>query len=252
MITAFYTAKTGTKNYQSYLDAVANNVANVNTLGFKAQNVSFTDLLYADFQGANGTMLQNGTGSRILVSRDMSQGGAEQSDNPSDIVIKGNGFFAVQDAAGNIAYTRTGDFSVAEIGGANYLVAKNGEFVLDAGLNKIEVDAGKPMSLVSPGEAAQLSQADLSGRTVIGVFSFSDPEKLTAAGDGKYVVAANSGLTPALDTVSDLVAGMKESSNVNLVSEMARMITAQRGFQINANMIQTADEMEQYANNLGN
>ena len=250
MINAFYTAKSGTKNYQSFLDAVSNNIANVSTPSYKSQSVSFTDLMYTNFQGTDGKELQNGSGSRILVTRDMSQGPAQRSDDPNDVIIKGDGYFAVQDSTGTVAYTRTSSFSVAEIGGVNYLVNNKGDFVLDPNLNKITVNTEKPVTFLSPGEALSLADVDKQNAITVGVFSFSDPEKLIASGDGKYVIG--NGITAALDTKSDLVANMAESSNVDLVTEMARMITAQRGFQINANMIQTADEMEQYANNLGN
>lgn len=252
MINAFYSAKSGTKNYQYYLDTVANNISNVNTQGFKAQSVTFTDLMYTDFENAEGTTLQNGNGSRVLLSRDMTQGPAERSDDTADVMINGAGFFAVQDSAGDIAYTRSGSLSTSEIDGVSYLVTENGDFVLDQNLNKIEIDVANPVTFLSPGDAAGLTDTDKLNKITVGLFSFYDSEQLIATGDGKYVIAENSTLTPKLDTDSSIVSSMLESSNVSLVVEMAKMITAQRGFQINSTMIQTVDEMEQYANNLAN
>jgi flagellar basal-body rod protein FlgG len=246
MINAFYAAKSGTKNYQYYLDAVSNNISNINTESYKAQSVNFTDLMYTDIAGDDGT-LQNGNGSKVMVSRDMSQGAAQSSDNASDIMINGGGFFAVQEADGDIAYTRSGSLSASEIDGVNYLVTENGDFVLDENLNKITIDPQTALSIKAPGED---NTAATDNTITLGIFSFSNTDNLVATGNGKYVIDPTSTLTATPDTESTIVTNMIESSNVDLITEMAKMINAQRGFQMNAKMIQTADEMEQYANNL--
>ena len=252
MINAFYTAKSGVKNSQYYLDAVANNIANVNTQSFKAQNISFTDLLYSDFYNKEGVTLQNGNGSRIVISRDMGQGAAQRSDDKSDFMIDGRGFFAMMDSRGEITYTRSGSFSVHEFEGVNYLVSHCGDYVLDENLDRIELDTQSPVLFMSPGEAAGATDEEKENAVCVGLFYFSDSEKLIATGDGKYELPINTTMTTQVDMESKIVPGMNEASNVNLASEMAKLITAQRGFQINTRMIQTADEMEQNANNLSN
>lgn len=247
MINAFYAAKSGTKNYQYYLDAVGNNIANVNTASFKAQNVSFTDLLYTNIQGPDGAEqnLQTGNGSKILESRDMSQGTSSSGSSQLDVMIKGNGFFALQGEDGSISYTRTSNFNVSEIDGLKYLVNGNGEFVLDEKLEKIVITSTDDITFASSKEAQ-------NGAITLGIFSFDNPDELIATSNGKYEISAGSTLIAQLDNESTIVTNMIESSNVELVSEMAKMIIAQRGFQANAKMIQTADEMEQYASNLRN
>lgn len=240
MISAFYASKSGAKNYQFYLDAIANNVANVNTHGYKAQNVNFTDLLYAEEYG-----LQIGTGSKAVVTRDMSAGGVLSSTALS-VMVEGDGFIAVQGADGQTAYTRSANLGVAEIGGVNYLITSSGDFVLDENLNRIVIgDTQNPIILKAPAEAG-----DAAGTYTLGVFAFINSEDLIALGDGKYAVNAENGMTAIPDIASKLLQNMEEASNVDLVNEMTKMITAQRGFQLNAQMIKTADEMEQTAINL--
>ncbi|OGO89774.1 MAG: hypothetical protein A2Y15_04830 [Clostridiales bacterium GWF2_36_10] len=246
MINAFYSAKSGSKNYQTYLDAIGNNIANVNTASFKAQNVSFTDLLYTNIEGPDGAEqnLQTGNGSRILITRDMSQGTSINGSSGLDVMIKGDGFFALQGEDGNISYSRISNFTISDIGGTKYLTNKNGDYVLNENLEKIEITSGE-IAFIAPSEVN-------NNAITLGVFRFDNPEELVALSDGKFGISAGSTLTAKLDTESSLLMNMIESSNVDLASEMAKMIIAQRGFQVNAKMIQTVDEMEQYANNLRN
>lgn len=240
MINAFYASKSGAKNYQYYLDAIANNIANVNTNGYKAQSVNFTDLLYSEKYG-----LQFGNGSRAVVTRDMSAGGVQNSESGLSVMVKGNGFIAVQGADGQIAYMRTANLGIATIDGTNYLVTSSGDFVLDNNLNRIVIDdTQSAITLRAPAEA------DENGGYTLGVFAFVNPQDLIALGNGKYALNNNIGMQAIADTSSTLAQHMEETSNVDMISEMAKMIAAQRGFQVNAQMIKTADEMEQTANNL--
>lgn len=238
MISAFYASKTGAKNYQLYLNAIANNIANVNTNGYKAQNVSFTDLLYSEEQG-----LQIGTGSKAMVTRDMSSGGAQNSSSALSVMVEGDGFIALQGADGQIAFTRSANLGVADIGGVNYLITSTGDFVLDNNLNRIVItDTQNPITLKAPAETG-----DAAGTYTLGIYTFMNPADLIALGDGKYAVNEEAGMTAMPDTTSTLVQNMEETSNVDLVSEMTKLIIAQRGFQLNAQMIRTADEMEMTA-----
>ncbi|HBL83429.1 MAG: hypothetical protein A2Y17_04290 [Clostridiales bacterium GWF2_38_85] len=245
MINAFYASKSGVKNYQYCLDAIANNIANSRTDSYKAQVISFTDLLYTNIQSADGEPqnLQTGNGSRILIFRDMTQGIITTGEN--GIMINGNGYYAVENQNGETLYTKKGDFSVRDIDGADYLVTENGDFVLDPELNRIIVNGDEFFNLAAPGES-------LEGSMVLGIFKVTDSNDLISVGNGRYTISPDTTVTPELDTESKLIYDMNESSNVNLITEMSKMIIAQRGFQLNSQMLKTADELESYANNLRN
>lgn len=243
MINAFRVAKTGMNNYQNYLDAVGNNVSNINTENYKAQNIGFANLMNSDIITTGGKP-EYINGSRMTVTEDLSQGAAASSEKSSDVMINGNGFFAVQEADGTIAYTRSGHLSAAEVDGVSYLVNSNGDYVLDPQLNKIEIDPERPFDLNGPGE-------NNTGKSItVGLFTFTDVNKLVNRSEGKYVIPNGAAVTAIPDNKSTIVMNMLELSNVDLVTEMQKLITAQRGYQLNVQMVQTADEMEQYANNL--
>lgn len=242
MISAFYSSKSGAKNYLYYLDAVSNNIANVNTNGYKTQNVSFSDLLYTDMKGPEGDILdlKAGSGSRVQITRDMSQGAIIVGAN-SDYIVDGAGYFAVGDSDNNIMYAKSAGFTVKDIDGRGYLMTSDGYFVLDANYNKITIEADTEVTLAAPGE-------NRPDAVTIGVFDIGNQNDLIAKGGGKYILAE--GAAAALDTESVVEGKLIEKSNVDMISEMSKLITAQRGFQINVQMIKTADEIEQYSNNL--
>lgn len=230
MINGFYAAKSGAIGFQKSLDVTANNIANVNTQGFKARSAVFSELIATS---ANGSDIMIGNGSRISsVTRDTSQGPLAHTGDEFDVMISGNGYFAVQGMDENIYYTRSGSFSASSEGNLKYLVTTNGDYVLDEDLNRIEVRGEAISSL---------------GRA--GVFRFDNPEGLTSEGNGKYAANEYSG-EAIIDQASKKTIRAQELSNVDLVTEMTNMITAQRGFQLNIRMAQTADEIEQIVNNL--
>lgn len=230
MINGFYAAKSGVRVFQTSLDITANNIANVNTQGYKAQTASFTDLMYTNAQGQN---VLTGSGSRVTAtSVDMAQGGS-QPDQERCASIQGEGFFAVRDDAGNLAYTREGNFSVSVTGNQAYLTLPGGRFALDQGGNRIQVTNGDVNTA--------MYQAAL--------YSFANPSALAALGDGRFAPTGASGAA-ALDNQSSLIVDASEQSNVDLSEEMTRLMIAQRGMQFNLRMLQTADEVEQMVNNL--
>lgn len=229
MINAFYTAKSGASSFQSSLDVTANNIANANTQGYKAQSAVFSELVGTDDSGA-----LVGSGSRMsAVNRDLSQGAPNQTGGWMDAAIVGEGFFAVMDADGAVYYTRCGSFTLSNENGENYLVTHSGEYVLDADNSKIKVERGF--------EADSLYKAAL--------YAFDNPEALTLDGGGRYIANARSGAARP-DGNSTLLIGAQERSNVDLLTEMTNMMTAQRNLQYNIKMVQTAEEIEQTVNNL--
>jgi flagellar basal-body rod protein FlgG len=230
MINGFYTAKSGMKGFQTSLNVTANNIANVNTQGFKAKTTAFSELIAT----SGGDGISVGNGSRVsAINTDDSQGAYRQTGGNLDVMISGLGYFAVENADGSVSYTRSGSFSVSNEADGNYLVTASGEYVLGNGNARIKVTGA-------------LSENSLSE---VAVYRFDNPGGLVSEGGGKLRASANSG-EAVIDTESKLSYRAEELSNVDLISEMTRMITAERGFQYNAKMLQTADELEQTVNNL--
>lgn len=234
MINGFYAAKSGLRSFQFSLDVTANNIANVDTEGYQTRTTNFADLIYTATQGTDVTA---GNGSRVLSTSRVVEQGAFQEKGELSALILGEGYYAVinplEGAEQNVSYMRAGSFSLAEENGAMYLTAPGGFYVLDQGGQRIEVANGDV--------AAAFGQVQL--------YAFQNPGALTALGGGRFVPSEASG-EPAEDENSTLQQGMLERSNVDLAGEVSRMMLAQRGFQANARMLQTIDEIEQTANTL--
>ncbi len=230
MINGFYAAKSGVKAFQTGLDITANNIANVNTQGFKAQSASFTDLVYTNAQGSD---FLTGNGTRLAAtSLQAEQGGLMQVGDGS-AAIQGDGFFAVENDQGDTVYTRVGTFSLSVEGNQSFLVLPDGGYVLDRNDRRIAVDGGDV--------TAAIRQAAL--------YAFPNPGELQALGGGYFAATDASGEAEP-DDESQLVESAYELSNVDLSAEMTRMMLHQRGLQFNLRMLQTADELEQVVNNL--
>ena len=160
------------------------------------------------------------------------QGGLGQ-DGERSAAIEGEGFFAVQNAQGDTVYTRSGSFSLSAEGEARYLVSADGGYVLNQN--------GQRIALEGEDIRTAIRQAAL--------YSFPNPDALTALGNSRFAATEASG-DAVIDNASQLVESAYELSNVDLVTEMTRMMLAQRGFQFNLRMLQTADELEQVVNSL--
>ncbi len=230
MINGFYAAKSGVKVFQTSLDITANNIANANTEGYKAQTASFTDLMYTSAQGADFLV---GNGARLAATDLQTEQGGLSPDGESSVAIEGEGFFAIENAQGDTVYTRAGGFALSAEGNGIYLVTPDGGYVLDANGRRITVAGGDIR--------AAIHQA--------GLYTFPNPGALEALGDSRYAQTNASGQA-VQDNASQIRESTFELSNVDLVSEMTRMMLAQRGVQFNLRMLQTADELEQVVNNL--
>ncbi|HHV50835.1 MAG TPA: flagellar hook-basal body protein [Clostridiales bacterium] len=227
MIRGFYSASLGLNNSQTKLDTIANNVANVNTTGFKSQAASFSDTLYSNLQ----ENVNIGSGSRVAGNSIRFQNGAmQQTGEALDFAIDGDGFFAVIDRNGNVFYTRSGAFSVSVEGDNNYLVTSEGFYVLGQDMNFIAVTDGEPAAMP-------------------GVFDFPNVYGLQLLGGSRFAETPLSGQAQPVEDAR-VMQGYLEGSAVDLVEEMSKMIEAQRVFQMNSKIIQVADEMEQTANTL--
>ncbi|MDR2909713.1 MAG: flagellar hook-basal body protein [Oscillospiraceae bacterium] len=239
MIRGFYTARSGLLAQQENMNVVANNMANVNTVGYKSMKVSFTDLMYRNLNRATAEEPAIvGSGVKInKVDTNINQGPPQATNNYLDFCITGDGYFAVQNAEGETEYTRSGNFimSIDESGGY-WLAAANGERVLNA--------EGEPIEL--PLDESGTPQLDSSQ---IGVFGFSNPYGLSKLGDNRYIATNTSGEATALENPS-VKSGYLEGSGVEVSVEMVKVIESQRAFSFNSRMIQVADEIEQTVNGL--
>lgn len=234
MINGFYAAKAGAKAFQTSLDITANNIANANTQGYKAQSASFTDLVYTNSQGMD---ILTGNGARIVATSLLTQqAGVQLNDGGYDVAVNGEGFIAVQDAQGQQVYTRAGNFNLSAEGNQLFLTLAGGEYALNQNGQRIQVQSGDPQDV-----RQAIAQ--------VALYAFPNPSALEPLGGGMYGETLASGQA-AIDAGSSLIESASEVSNVDLTSEITRMMIAQRGLQMNLKMIQTADELEQDVNSL--
>ncbi|MBP2027242.1 flagellar basal-body rod protein FlgG [Acetoanaerobium pronyense] len=260
-----WTAASGMKAQQLNMDTISNNLANVNTTAFKKQKVEFKDLLYTSMKSVSNVPeqgepvnLQIGHGVRpVATSRYFMNGNLEKTENPTDVGLEGPGFFVIENPAGNpeFLYTRDGNFKFAVDGDVMTLVTSNGYSVMSTDEDIIEIDGD--MSDFSVSETGLVTATDLDGEIVelgqIQVVNFINPEGLQAVGGNFYTATVNSGegvMEEGEDVRTKMYQGYLETSNVQLVDEMVRMIMAQRAYEINSKSIQTADDMLQTVNQL--
>lgn len=256
MIQSLYTGMHGMLSQQQNIDTIANNVANINTNGFKYSRVEFRDALYARMLSPTDNSpevnLQRGTGALVYQTvRDMAQGARLETGGPLDFFLEGQGFFEARDAAGNLFYTRNGSFFLSAETDGNFLVDGQGNFILDDAGARIEIP-GLVADLSVSGDGTLLSRnADGSFTTVarFGLYAFDNPAGLLDVGSGRYISSENSGAArPAADVT--VHQGALEASNVDYAQEMVRLIRAQRAYQLASRCITTADQMAQVCNSI--
>lgn len=257
---ALMTAATGMQAQQLTLDVVANNLANVQTAGFKRSRVDFQDLVYETLQAPGASSAQGqeipsgfqiGHGSRaVATQRLFIKGDLQQTGNSLDLAIEGDGFFQVTLPSGETGYSRAGTFKKNSQG---QMVTSDG-FTLQPQItipqNAINVVVGVD-GIVSATIAGQAQPQQLGS---IELARFINPAGLLGQGRNTFLPTQASGDaivgTPGRDGLGTLLQGFVEGSNVNVVEEMVGLITSQRAYEINSRAIRTADEMMQTANNL--
>lgn len=270
MVRSLWTAATGMIAQQTNVDTIANNLANVNTQGYKTQVNEFKSLLYQTLQtettSANGaqkpTGAQVGLGVRnASISSVFSQGSLIASESDTAFAIDGKGFFAVRGEDGNTYYTRNGNFQFALGADGNMLSTTDGLPVLDSKGSAIILDEDDYiLSKVTVNQYAQLCYPDKNNQPqpigiTLGIFQFNNPNGLERMADSLYGQSAASGqpLNEATNNAvekSVIIQKYLESSNVQVVDEMVNMIVAQRAYELNSKAITASDEMLQQANNL--
>jgi flagellar basal-body rod protein FlgG len=258
MIRSLYSAAAGMQSQQMNLDVISNNLANVNTTGFKRSKIEFQELLYQTTRAAgadqgNGNILpsglQVGQGSRpVATSKVFTTGDLTQTGEQLDVGIQGNGFFEVQLPDGTLAYTRDGGLKTSADGRvvtSDGLPIQGGFQSVPAGTTNITISAN-----------GQITYATASGNTTFSVqlVRFNNPSGLSSLGNNLYKQTDASGTpelgTPGSNGFGTLNQGYLEMSNVKVVEEMVNLILAQRAYEVNSKAVQAADEMMQQSNNL--
>lgn len=269
MLSSMYSGISGLRNFQTKLDVIGNNIANVNTMGFKKGRIVFKDIVSQTVAGASGpgdtrggvNPKQIGLGSQIAsIDTIHSPGSPQYTGNTLDLAVSGDGYFQVQDG-NEIMYTRAGNFTMD---GNGDIVDGDGRFVQgvrpNGSVGKINIPI--TASSMSIGQDGAVSFVGLDGEGVAGLQAagqiqmakFSNPGGLDKTGGNLYRVSANSGEPLTGFGLSQgfgaLQSGSLEMSNVDLAEEFTDMIVAQRGFQANTRIITTSDEILQELVNL--
>ncbi len=255
---AMYTGMNGLLNTQRNIDNISNNIANINTNGYKKSRTDFADALYARMtspvDNTPGMNLQRGVGAATYQTlRVFSQGTAMQTGSPLDFMIEGDGFFTVEMPDGEQLYAKNGNMFLSEEGGVDYLVDANGHYVLDEDGARIVI--GGELSALSVSADGTLVFLDEGGNpdpnypaVRLGLVGFDNAPGLETAGSGYFRPTDNSGGPRA--TVSTVKQGALEASNVDYGEEVTRLIRAQRAYQMASRAVSTADQMAGIANTI--
>jgi flagellar hook protein FlgE len=270
MLSSLTSGVSGLDSFQEQMDVIGNNIANLNTTGFKAGVVDFADAFSNTIAGAGTSTpaLQVGTGVDIdAINSNWNQGAITSTGVPSNLAISGNGFFEVVDPVTAAKYlTQDGTFSVNPSG---YLVTANGDYVQgyvgsSTTLGNIQVTTdptktGISMSSYTIDSEGHVNVTQSDGTTYVSgqvlLQNVQDPQMLTNEGDNLYsnfeAAGANAALgAPGTSGLGTIQSGALEASNVDLSTEMANLITAQRAFEASSKIITTSNEMLQTVVNM--
>jgi len=254
------TAATGLTAQQRYVEIISNNIANVNTTGFKKSRPEFQDLLYETLKPAGNVArvgveplneVQIGSGTELVATQKMfGQGDVQQTNNKLDLAINGEGFFIMRRPDNSIAFTRDGSFKLDR----NGTMVNSQGFPLDPGMRipqeamDIQVTADGVVSILLPNSTDHVSIGNIE------LARFINPAGLKSIGDNMFSATPASGdpifETPGSNNTGVLLQSHIETSNVDIVEEMVNMITAQRAYELNSKSVKTADDILSTAVNL--
>ena len=260
---ALWTAASGMKAQQLNIDTISNNLSNVSNTGFKKQRVEFKDLMYeklrtTDFNEGEGKPVNLEVGHGVMPSatvRSFTGGNLEQTNNDLDLAINGDGFFVVRDSNDNMFYTKDGSFKLSIDDGEARVTTADGYYLQsDSG----DIELGEDIEEISIGSDGSISVKTRDSDEIedigeqIMIVKFPNPAGLESIGKNLFQETMASGeYTESFEgDGGEVLQGFLESSNVQVVEEMIKLITAQRAYEINSKTIQTSDEMLQMANNL--
>lgn len=250
MIQSIYTARLGVIAQQKRVDTIANNIANINTFGFRSSTINFKDALYSAMQNpvAQNLNLQQGTGVLVASSNhSFKEGTPTITGVKLDFCLEGDGFFTVLDSKGTLKYTRNGCFAVSSEADGNYLVNDRGYYAMDTQGSRIKLP--QDISDLAANSKGELSIGAEAPFAALNLASFKNNEGLEAIEGSCFIPTAASGPASAAQNAT-VKQGFLESSNVDLSLEMTRLIRAQRAFTLAGKAITTADEMDSLANNM--
>lgn len=275
MMRSLWTAASGMRAQQVNVDTIANNVANINTIGYKSQQASFKSLLYQNLQSKSTNnageekpvAAEVGLGSRVAaITSTFTNGNLQATKNPFSMALEGDGFFQIRTAGGELQYTRDGGFIVSPAAQGNMLCTTDGNAVLDAYGNQIILPNTRVATDLVVNEDGTIAFPDATGNPAIltdangrpvrfGIYQFNNPAGLAKEGSNNFSVTVASGAAVAENgnaTVQQTRVHQyyTEASNVDVAEEMVNLIVAQRAYEMNSKAIQTSDEMMQQANNL--
>lgn len=256
MIESLYIAESGMSSQQKLIDVISNNIANSSTPGFKRTQLNFVDLVYQSGNVSNGAAVTDTTanaGAGVSIasqSKDFSVGDFQATENPFDLAIQGPGFLEVQTADGGLAYTRAGRLRLDEDG---FLVTTQGHR-LSA---NIQVPPDSQRFLVSPEGEVSVQLNPEESPIVLGnleLVRFNNDSAIQTIGRNLYAPSPESGNAvygrPGELGLGQVVQGVTEVSNVSMTEEMVNLMLAQRGYQLNARIIQISDQILDTVNNL--
>ena len=233
---SFYTAALGAACQQEKMNVIANNIANVNTDGFRSKNAVFSDLMYYNMRDQQGADTRVKAGSGIALGRtdtDFSESSMAPTGGNTDFAISGRGFFMLQDPNTQaVSYSRNGKFNMSLRADGFYLVNDNGKLVLDENRNPIRLD-----------------EEGIVGGARPGIYTFPVQQGMLNTGNNELTATEKNG-EPVLSADAELRQGYLEQSNVNLADEMSKTIECSRAYSYVLKMIQTSDEIEQVINSL--
>ncbi|MCU1693010.1 MAG: flgG [Frankiales bacterium] len=259
MMRSMFAGVSGMKSHQQMMDVIGDNIANVNSSGFKASRVVFETTLSQVIRDGSAAGTAGGTNAAQVglgvklgaTDAVMTQGATQSTGRPSDLAIQGNGYFALSSGSGTV-YSRAGSFGVDDSG---QLVDPSGAVLLDVAGAAVKIPAGSRSFAIGPDGAVNVvdDQGVTSTSQSIGLTVFTNPAGLVKGGDGHLLGSAAAG-APTVETpgtnAGTLAAGALEMSNVDLAQEFTNMMIAQRGFQANSKVISTSDELLQELVNL--
>lgn len=236
---SFYAAAVGVAEQQQRLNVHGNNIANINTYGYKTEKPSFTQLMYDNVDGIGGERLLRGAGSRLdAAETDFRQKNLYDTGLPQDYAIEGDGFFALLDpGTGEFSYTRDGSFSAATF--APPAVNAEGWYLSDGNGRLVISNFGQPIAMPDP---------DTTAAQNIGIFDFINYNGMQHLSDNRLVPVEKNGNVRI--GRGRLVQGCLERSNADLANEMTKVIETQRSFSYMMKMIIASDEIENTVNNL--
>lgn len=257
MLDSLFVGASGMYAQQTKIDVVANNLANVNTTGFKKNRVDFEDLLYHSVARTNGLIgspnnsYRLGAGATVAnTNKIFTAGDIKKTNQPLDLAIKGEGFFEVTLPDGTLGYTRSGAFQV----NPNGMLSTSEGYPLSG---SVQIPSDATNVTITPTGQVQVTEPNQTGPVQVGqidLATFVNPAGLQARGNNIYLPTTNSGAAsptpPAQNGAGDLAQGYLEGSNVNLINEMINLVMAQRAYEMNSKVVQASDQLLSISNGL--